>query len=808
VKNVKKKKRSSNIGAGRQDDDEQENDIQSPPPIPSINQVVTQIKETTAYEETTRDSLSELPPPPLPPLNPIPAVQVISQYVSSTNVSTEIVSPPNSDVTALGAPPLQLEEIPLLKRSYTGLHDTSPRDDPIQNEKVISEQINSTPKNLLSNSKGWDNTQKIADDEYSNFDATVRNLGQVKDNSLKELREAQREIEKEEQLLRNLQLKLSEQEKEQQKLAEQEEFEKADVLSTAIDKLRGDIEIHQKNIVKLNTNASNAERKVEQATGAHDAAVIKVLNSLQDFSNKILLEKSKILEASKEKHDKEDTRLRAEEERISLEQKHVEKAEEVLEEELRTTEDAIQAQSGDAVAQEAEMAEKLTLVSMEIDALEAQLAAKREEEKKLKIEMTAIQGKVFEVRKKYDRQLKNIKERKEVIEINKYECHKEKSLLDTERASLDKDIERVSSLVEEMDKQKESVTFDIQIIEILQKSQRNNVTSTSGSEKVPVVNDEFKHALTEASMAIADAINQQTALTKRVELLGLENRDIDDKIPKLETEKKAHAAAKRFKEAAAVAKDIQTFKTKQEENIKEIDEITSEIPKHADIVFALRQKEVEAKAKLLAAQKDEDIIRFNKLQKRAKELQVARRKIIGINESAKLKACCLYSIDTELNGVLSDANIIKDEHGLTDSLEDDGVDEDVDAKVAETVDDSNDKIDAEVIATDRNETAVEVEDCVPAITETYIEETAVSDTTSVPEPVESDESIENSQALEQAKYLIQVIAETEKLLSEVIITENYEDAAVYQEKLEEITQLLQTQLIALRLTEDDVRKMM
>ena len=281
MKNVKKKKRSSNIGAGRQDDDEQENDIQSPvpPPIPP-NQVITQIKETTTYEETTRDSLSELPPPPLPPLNPIPAVQVISQDVMSTNVSAEIISRPyDSDVTTLGAPPLQFEEIPLLKRSYTGLHDTSPRDDPIQHEQVVvSEQINSTyKKDLLSNSKGWDNTQKIVDDEYSNFDATVRNLGQVKDNSLKELREARSEIEKEDQLLRNLQLKLSEQEKEQQKLAEQEEFEKADVLSTAIDKLRGDIEIHQKNIVKLNTNASNAEKKVEQATGAHDAAVIKVL---------------------------------------------------------------------------------------------------------------------------------------------------------------------------------------------------------------------------------------------------------------------------------------------------------------------------------------------------------------------------------------------------------------------------------------------------------------------------------------------------------------------------------------------------
>ena len=146
------------------------------------------------------------------------------------------------------------------------------------------------------------------------------------------------------------------------------------------------IDIHQKNIQKLNSIVDNAEKKLSQASLAHESAVIKVINSLQDFSSKIVFEKTKIIDDSKERHDREDSRLKSEEDRISLEQKHVEKAEEVLNEELRTTEDAIQAQSGDAVTQEAELNDKLAIVAMEIDALEAQLALKREEEKKLKIE--------------------------------------------------------------------------------------------------------------------------------------------------------------------------------------------------------------------------------------------------------------------------------------------------------------------------------------------------------------------------------------------------------------------------------------
>lgn len=800
MKNVKKKKRSSNIGAGRQDDDEQENDIEPPMP-PVLNQGINQIKETI-YEETTRDSLSELPPPPLPPMNSILSSVDIKPQNELTSltvpVDISIGQVNNGNISTTSTLPVnELEVIPVLKRSYSGLNDTSPREE--------ETQISYTPKiETLSDNKGWENTQKIAEDDYANFDATIRNLCVVKDNSLKELRELHGEMEKEEQQLRNLLLKLSEQEKEQHKLAEQEEFEKADALSSAIEKLRGDIERLQQNVEKLSENATKADKKVEQASNAHNAAVIKIFNNLQEFSKKILLEKSRIQEDSKEKHEREDSRLKAEEERISLEQKHVEKAEEVLEEELRTTEDAIQSQSGDAVAQETDMAEKLTLVAMEIDALEAQLASKREEEKKLKVEMNAIQSKVFEVRKKYDRQLKNIKERKEVIEINKYECQKEKSLLDNERASLDKDIQRVSTLIEEMDMHEKSVSFDMQIIEILQQIQNHSVIS----ERAPAMNEEFKLALTEASMAISDAINQQTALTKKVELLGLENKDIDDRIPKLESEKKAHAAAKRFKEAASVAKDIQALKSKQEENSKEIDEITAEIPKHADTIFALRQKEVEAKANLLAAQKDEDIIRFNKLQKRIKEFQVTRRKIMSMNNFAKLKECSLYSIDTALNGVLAEANIIKEEHNIAESLEDDGLDEEIVVvfEPVENLDSNNDNTGIENVDVDVDEVV-----CIEATSETSNEEIAVVLVESA-DSAESDEQStseleENNQALEQAKYLLQVIASTEKLLTEASDAENYEDAAVYQDKLEEMTQLLQTQLIELRLTEDDLRKM-
>jgi len=735
------------------------------------------------------------------------------------------------EIVSLGTPVSSEnnDSIPLLRRSFTGLHDTTPREnhsvpselktlivDSPKRESLINNNNNNNNNNNTKKLSGWEKTQQIVDDEYSNFDATIRNLCKVKEDSQNEVRNMRSEIDKEEQLLRNLQIKLSDQEKEQHKLAEQEEFEKADVLSSAIEKLRIDIDIHQKNIQKLNSIVDNAEKKLSQASLAHESAVIKVINSLQDFSSKIVFEKTKIIDDSKERHDREDSRLKSEEDRISLEQKHVEKAEEVLNEELRTTEDAIQAQSGDAVTQEAELNDKLAIVAMEIDALEAQLSLKREEEKKLKIEMTSIQGKVLEIRKKYDRQLKNIKERKDVIETNKYECQKEKNLLDKERASLDKDIEHTSKLIEEMNVSKESVDYDIQIIGILQKAQNSNLGSISTTaDKATGVYDEFKRALSEASIMLSDAIVAQSALTKKIESLGAENKDIDDKIPKLETEKKAHAAAKRFKEAAAVAKDIQTLKSKQEDNSKEIDEITAQIPNQADIIFNLRQKEVEAKAKLLAAQKDEDINHFTKLRKRVKELQVAKRTILNISKPVKLKDACICSIDAELNGVLAEATIIKAEHGLTESLED--IDDDEDDEDNDNAADTN----VGNVTTTNND-IVESNDIIPT-TDVVIEDNNNSNNNNdidnvVETNIDVDESetldtnesapATNDQDLEQAKYLLQVITETEKLLTTASESEQYEDAAIYQEKLEELLPMLQEELIKIKLTEEDVRKLL
>ena len=151
-----------------------------------------------------------------------------------------------------------------------------------------------------------------------------------------------------------------------------------------------------------------------------------------------------------------------------------------------------------------------------------------------------------------------------------------------------------------------------------------------------------------------------------------------------------------------------------------------------------------------------------------------------------------------------------------ETLEDD-IEDEIIANTTESVEISSQDNEDDIVTEDAITTVNETDESVTATIETSNnnEVAEVTDVIESAELVETEEvcaepadNAENNKSLEQAKYLLQVIVETEKLLTEAIDAENYEDAAVYQEKVEEITQLFQTQLLDLKLSEDEVRKML
>jgi hypothetical protein len=150
--------------------------------------------------------------------------------------------------------------------------------------------------------------------------------------------------------------------------------------------------------------------------------------------------------------------------------------------------------------------------------------------------------------------------------------------------------------------------------------------------------------------------------------------DIDDKLPKFENEKKAHAAAKRFKEAAKTASDIKEFGSRREVVVSEMNAISEKLPALEETVSAALTQKEEAQQVLKEAQKLEDIRKFKGMLQRMDILRSTKKKMDTLNESNdtaidKVVQACSVMIDTELDDVYLEAQEIKREYNLQESLE-------------------------------------------------------------------------------------------------------------------------------------------
>jgi tetratricopeptide (TPR) repeat protein len=122
--------------------------------------------------------------------------------------------------------------------------------------------------------------------------------------------------------------------------------------------------------------------------------------------------------------------------RIELEKLGINREEETLLDELKTTERAILDQSGDIVAQRDLLNERLNILEIEIEELEKQIRLKLEAKKDIVAELEHSNTRINEVRKKYDRQLNRIKDRLHQVVVVKQECELEENTLQNERLKL------------------------------------------------------------------------------------------------------------------------------------------------------------------------------------------------------------------------------------------------------------------------------------------------------------------------------------------------------------------------------------
>lgn len=719
---MKKKKRTSRIGAGR-DDDEEENHGHSLPSLASVQE---------SYEEHVIPALPPTPPPP-PPQNPPPPlpsqdyevayhddeldccdVNVRRSYFSE-NVSDSSVSNTSSSLFAGLSMPSAAQQSPEASPQVTPVSlDDHPAldnfvvEDAVENHKYDQTEersaIEANKVDVAQSSSsycGEENTVAVDSSAHHEVEeSSSSNSSELSSkrafmsyleemnvllNKHKRLFEDMNRLKSTRSLfdhqLKELARQIEEQNIEQQSAAEHEDFERAAELSQEIEQANSELISLKTKIVDVDSQLKILEAETKSNRHEQSVSVINALPIWISCNEEDQEEYYRQKETFSRSFAAVEARLRAETERISLEMKHVERDEESLAEETRITEDAIESQSGELMSSKLELESTLFGLSHEITELENLLAKKKSEEKRFRAELDSINNRINEVRKKYDRQLQRLVDRRDMVMKTKAECQEEAMALELESQRYNQQKEASMSILDSVANWIRHVDREISIgekfasaISLIWSDEDSNVASTIS----PIENQrirELEITAARTSSLYESARSHYDHLLKESDVLANEIMEIDEKLPKLEAEKKTHAALKRFKEAGIVAKDIKTFTTLKEEHEIRIQSISSEISDLDASLVALKNDNNVAQKALLNAQSVVDIERLRLLKDKMILLKKCQLKLVKQNNLAhdlnfvSVTDLGLSFLDVELNVILSEAMEIKNKHNLDESFE-------------------------------------------------------------------------------------------------------------------------------------------
>eukprot|EP01034_Spumella_vulgaris_P025214 gene25214-31645_t len=528
------------------------------------------------------------------------------------------------------------------------------------------------------------------------INSLVAELTKLQNKSIAEHKQIRSDIDKATHASTDLRARLVGLEAEQNRLAQEEEFERAEALGVTIDAARADIEENTDHVNILKATAN----ELSDSFLSEREALLKRIASVQSelITVKVALDEELAINNASGPHKKsradelEESRLRAEQDRISLEKSHFEREESQLANELQVTEEAIRTQSGDYQTSRETVEMNLMSVQSEIKRLEQQLLAKREEEKGLLQDLTTVETKINEVRKKYERQLQRIHDRSAALQATKFECLAEERALDAEQEVFFGKMREASEAREALTRWTGAVENNLKALglfvegikgndELLASQQRSLlslVSAISACDSSDTKHNTLVESLESCSIALSGAQNALEGLEAQMAALTTESRSISEQIPKLEVEKKTHATSKRFKEAAAVAKDIKDFQARREEIDAEVKSVGVAMDEQTLLVEVSREKHNLAVEELKEAHRQEDITRFEALLTMARQLRrnrvtIKRKDSDFVGEDLKpflaLYATMESLLEDELSAVLSEAELIKQKHSLTQSLE-------------------------------------------------------------------------------------------------------------------------------------------
>merc|ERR1719359_1911247 len=366
------------------------------------------------------------------------------------------------------------------------------------------------------------------------------------------------------------------------------------------------------------------------------------------------------------KSSTEEKRLAAEGERLAMERAHVDRDAALVADEFERMEQLIEQQtSGDLERRDA-LADQRALKELELEDLRRRVAVLEAERDAVEAELDDCDGKIKLARSKFERQLQRLAQRDQMVKASAKDCEREASVLDAERAQQACSGALVAADLSSRRRVAETAASELDAADRLANSkpvwQADEVDDDDEALRQPRKNCE------EAEASLREACSQRDALDDDALVLRNALKALDDRLPELERQKKAAAAARNYKEAGALAKeakDLQTTRAAKEEKLQQLSEPRSAASAAVD---EARSKRDEARAALDAVAREADVVVLRSLRRRARALKRCRRALSG-QTGLRLDAAADALVRCELATLDARCSDLKRKSGLDDVAE-------------------------------------------------------------------------------------------------------------------------------------------
>lgn len=465
-------------------------------------------------------------------------------------------------------------------------------------------------------------------------------------------------------------------------------FERAEALNAVIQNNIAESHARQAAVADLRTSVKLLELTFAQERADCVNNILRAANSLRASREQLEVALSQQLASTERQWDLENSRIRGELERIALEKGHFEREEQALTGDSERTEEAIRTQTGDLAEKKEGLESAMDALNEEIRALQEQLALKLAAQLLLSSDLKQVDGKIGEVRKKYDRQLQRISDRQEALQQSKAECLDEESAVLREQALLEAQAADSKTSKQQSSLWACSLAADVEIAEVLL-SRLKSSSGGSGDTQIASIgateaaaDDASSAELKRNQEAILYLLNKKRALITELhahrDSLICESKRLADLLPVFDAEKKACAAGKRFKEAAAAAKELKEAQTAKEAIDADVERTDGALATASSEIAQLEDQEVVVSNAIRDARRKSDISRFEALILRASEVRAMRRLVKrtqrrlakqngamvvhGIGESVFL------FLSAELEAVRREGQVLRELHSLPEEV--------------------------------------------------------------------------------------------------------------------------------------------